>query len=48
MHPELLSRGLIVLDDDGDYVIVEEKYRELIDYMYENSSDPVVDLTIGD
>lgn len=48
MHPELLSRGLIVLDDDGDYVIVEEKYRELIDYMYEHSSDPVVDLTIGD
>ena len=48
MHTELISRGLVALDDDGDYVIVEEKYRELIDYVYENSNDPIVDLVIGD
>ena len=48
MHPELISRGLVVLDNDGNYIIVEERYRELIDYVYENSNDPVVDLTVGD
>tara|TARA_R110000822_G_scaffold114338_2_gene245880 strand:- start:682 stop:915 length:234 start_codon:yes stop_codon:yes gene_type:complete len=48
MHEELITKGLIVLDNDGDYIIVEEKYRELIDYVYENSNDPVVDLTVGD
>ena len=48
MHTELISRGLVALDDDGNYAIVEEKYRELIDYVYENSNDPIVDLVIGD
>tara|TARA_R110002074_G_scaffold127081_1_gene265845 strand:- start:1240 stop:1449 length:210 start_codon:yes stop_codon:yes gene_type:complete len=48
MHDELIAKGFIVLDSDGDYSIVEEKYRDLIDYVYENSSDPIVDLTIGD
>ena len=48
MHTELISRGLVALDDNGDYIIVEERYRDLIDYVYENSNDPVVDLTVGD
>jgi hypothetical protein len=48
MHTELISRGLVALGDDGNYAIVEERYRELIDYVYENSNDPIVDLVIGD
>ncbi len=45
MHDRLITEGLVVLKD-GEYVIAEEK--EVISYVYNNSSDPLVDLTIGD
>ena len=47
MHEELVSKGLIVQDENGDYSIVEEKYRELVEYIVENSSSPVTELDIG-
>jgi hypothetical protein len=47
MHEELVSKGLIVQDENGNYSIVEEKYRELVEYIVENSSSPVTELDIG-
>ena len=48
MHDDLTEKGLVIKDEDGNYVIADGRDRELIDYMYENSSDPTVEVTVGD
>jgi hypothetical protein len=48
MHIELITKGFICLSADDDYVIVDERRNDLIDYIRENSSDALFELTIGD
>ena len=48
MHQDLIELGIVVVDDEGNYVIANDKQRELVDYVRENDSQPTVELVIGD